>query len=158
MPLTILEETSGFILTSQLHWVGGNIDMAVVKDAKAKHPMLASCSFDRGYHSPDNQKKLAKELQQVTLPAKGRGTIASRAREASPEFKAAKKKHPGVESAIHRLECHGLARVRVRGKERFERTVELSILATNLHRLGRLLQKRDRVTARRRRKPLPLAA
>ena len=77
------------------------------------------------------------------LPAKGRGTEASRAREGKASFVARRRRHPGVESAkIHALESHGLDRVRTQGRAGFERTVGISILAANLHRLGRLLQQR----------------
>ena len=88
---------------------------------------------------------------------KGRGTVASREREATVAFRTAKQHHPGVESAIHTLQCHGLARVRVRGPVRFERTVALSILATNIHRLGKLLNQ-PQLLKKRRRLDLALAA
>ena len=56
---------------------------------------------------------------------------------------------PAVESAINALEHRGLDRVRTRGAEGFERTVALSVLAANLHRLGRLLRQRERKRRRR---------
>ena len=76
----------------------------------------------------------------VALPTKGRGTEASRAREGKASFVARRRRHPGVESAIHALNSHGLDRVRTQGRAGFERTVGISILAANLHRLGRLQQ------------------
>jgi hypothetical protein len=156
VPLTMLEDASGFVLAWQLQWQGGDVDTAVpvVQAAQTAHPTLASCSFDRGFHSPSNQLDLKDLLTQVTLPVKGKGNAASRAREATSAFQAARRQHPAVESAIHALECHGLGRIRNRGKAGFERTVALSILGANLHRLGVLLQQR----ARRRRKRLRFAA
>ncbi len=62
--------------------------------------------------------------------------------EGKASFVARRRRHPGVESAIHALESHGLDRVRTHGRAGFERTVGISILAANLHRLGRLLQQR----------------
>ena len=160
VPLTILEESSGFVLSWQLHWEGGDRDVAVpvVADAKARFPNLAACSFDRGYHSPTNQLELKKLLKRVTLPRPGKGTVASRAHEATAEFQKARKAHPGVESAIHALECKGLDRVRIRGKDGFASAVAMSILACNLHRLGRLLQQRAEAKRRRQRKRLAKAA
>ena len=157
VPLTILEEASGFVLAWALQWDGTDVNVAVplVKAAKATYPTLQACSFDCGFHSPDNQVELAELLNQVTLPVKGKGTVASREHEATTAFKAAKQQHPAVESAIHMLECHGLSRVRNRGQAGFERTVALSILGANLHRLGKLLQQRAR---KRRKRELPLAA
>ena len=81
-------------------------------------------------------------LDHVALPAKGRGTEANRAREEEAEFVTRRRRHPGVESAIHALECRGLDRVRIRDRAGFERTVGISILAANPHRLGRVLQQR----------------
>ena len=48
------------------------------------------------------------------------------------------------ETGFSNLEHSGLDRVRTKGAEGFERTVGLSILAANVHRLGRLLQQQER--------------
>ena len=140
----MLEDQHPFILDWQLQWHGGDVDVAVplVVACQAQYPELRGCSFDRGFHSPANQQQLATMLEHVALPAKGRGTEASRAREGAASFVARRRRHPGVESAIHALESHGLERVRTHGREGFERTVGISILAANLHRLGPLLQQR----------------
>ena len=142
VPLTVLEDQHPFILGWHLQWQGGDVDMAVplVAACQAQYPELRGCSFDQGFHSPANQQQLAAMLEHVALPAKGRGTEASRARESEASFVARRRQHPGVESAIHALESHGLDRVRTHGRAGFERTVGISILAANLHRLGRLLQ------------------
>ena len=144
VPLTVLEDQHPFILGWHLQWHGGDVDVAVplVAACQAQYPELRGCSFDRGFHSPANQQQLAAVLEHVALPAKGRGTEASRAREGKASFVARRRRHPGVESAIHALESHGLDRVRTHGRAGFERTVGISILAANLHRLGRLLQQR----------------
>ena len=75
-------------------------------------------------------------------PRRGAARRPVRAREGTASFVARRQRHPGVESAIHALESHGLDRVRTHGRAGFERTVGISILAANLHRLGRLLQQR----------------
>ncbi len=144
VPLTVLEDQHQFILGWHLQWHGGDVDVGVplVAACQAQYPELRGCSFDRGFHSPANQQQLAAVLEHVALPAKGRGTEASRAREGKASFVARRRRHPGVESAIHALESHGLDRVRTHGRAGFERTVGISILAANLHRLGRLLQQR----------------
>lgn len=48
-------------------------------------------------------------------------------------------KHLGVESAINNLEHDGLDRVRAREEYGFARSVDLSVLALNMHRIGLLL-------------------
>ena len=50
---------------------------------------------------------------------------------------------------INGLEHRGLDRVRHHGADGFARAVALSVLAANLHRLGLLLQKRERKRRRR---------
>jgi len=54
-----------------------------------------------------------------------------------------------VESTINALECHGLSRIRNRGAVRFERTVAISILEDNSHRISRWLQEADQACRKR---------
>ena len=63
-----------------------------------------------------------------------------------------RRQHPAVESAINNLEHRGLERVRSNGAGGFERTVALAVVAANLHRIGLLLQRREREILRRRKK------
>lgn len=133
--------------------------MPLVEACQAKYPELQACSFDRGFHSVANRKKLDKALTINALPEKGRLSKAQQARENAPAFKAMRQWHSGVESAIHHLECHGLGRVRTHGRDGFERTVLLAMVATNLHRLGMLLRaEASNVHPQREPRELPLAA
>ena len=56
-----------------------------------------------------------------------------------------------MESAINNLEHRGLDEVRRRGPDGFDRAVGLSVLALNLHRVGRILLERERRRMRRER-------
>ncbi len=85
----------------------------------------------------------------MALPKKGRPTANERAREQTPEFAAARQQHPAIESAINRLEHHGLQRIRSFGADGFARMVGLSIIAANLVRLGRLLRDKERTRLER---------
>ena len=116
----------------------------MVSEAQARYPELRACSFDRGFHSPDNRIKLDALLDLNVLPRKGYLSRADREREAEELFAAARRAHPAIESAINGLEHRGLDRVRSHGADGFARTVALSVLAANLHRIGLLLQKRER--------------
>ena len=64
-----------------------------------------------------------------------------------------------MESAINNREHRGLDRVRSKGSEGFARTVALSVVALNVHRLGSLLRqqawKQHRLAAWGRRKEQP---
>ena len=78
------------------------------------------------------------------LPGKGVSVPSRREREAEESFAAARRAHPAIESAINGLEHRGLNRVRTHGADGFARAVALSVLAANLHRIGSILQKRER--------------
>ncbi len=121
------------------------------------------CSFDKGFHSGANRAGLEQLLELSALPKKGRLTQADQAREGAAEFRAARRAHPAVESAINNLEQRGLDRVLSRGADGFERMVGLGVLAANVHRIGLVLQRRERArlkaeAARSRLRALPRAA
>ena len=141
VPVAILEDQDPFILGHRVLWKESDVDAAVplVKDCQKRWPELCAVSFDRGFHSPRNRQALDQILKLNALPAKGRLGAEAQEREKVPEFLAARKQHSAVESGIHHLECHGLNRVRTHGAAGFARTVALSILAANIHRLGKLL-------------------
>ena len=121
----------------------------MVEEAQKLYPALRACSFDRGFHSPGNRLRLDALLDVNTLPGSGYLSRANREREEEESFVAARRAHPAVESAINGLEHRGLDRVRSHRAEGFARTVALSVLAANLHRIGLLLQKRERERLRR---------
>ena len=66
--------------------------------------------------------------------------------ERTVEFRAARRRHAGIESAIHGLRAgNGLDRCRDRTEAGYERYVALAVLGRNLQTLGRLvLEKRRR--------------
>ena len=154
VPVAVVEDGHQFILDHMILWRGGDIDAAVplVRDCLEHFPDLRVCSFDRGFHSPGNRELLEQMLDTAALPRKGKPSAAERAREAEPAFAGARRQHPAVESAINNLEQRGLDRVRTRGAAGFERTVALSVLAANLHRIGLVLQRRERRRLERQRK------
>ena len=125
---------------------GEDVDVAVsmVQEAQALYPELRACSFDRGFHSRDNRVRLDALLDVNALPGRGYLSRADREREEEESFVAARRAHPAIESAINGLEHRGLDRVRSHGADGFARTVALSVLAANLHRIGLILQKRER--------------
>ena len=146
VPVAIIEDQYGFILHHKVLWEGEDVDVAVsmVQEAQALHPELRACSFDRGFHSRDNRVRLDALLDVNALPGRGYLSRADREREEEESFVAARRAHPAIESAINGLEHRGLDRVRSHGADGFARTVALSVLAANLHRIGLILQKRER--------------
>ena len=146
VPVAIIEDQYGFILHHKVLWEGEDVDVAVsmVQGAQALYPELRACSFDRGFHSRDNRVRLDALLDVNALPGRGYLSRADREREEEESFVAARRAHPAIESAINGLDHRGLDRVRSHGADGFARTVALSVLAANLHRIGLILQKRER--------------
>ncbi len=140
----IVEDQYGFVLHHLVMERQSDVEVAVemIEQTKARFASLTRCSFDQGFHSPDNQRRLAELLDEVILPKKGRRNASERAREQSERFVAARRAHSAVESAIHALENHGLDRCRDHGLLGFKRYVGLAVLARNLQIVGHLLQQR----------------
>ena len=117
LKVCIVEDQYQFILHHRVMKSEQDVDIAVpmMKEVKSKYSKFSSCSFDKGFHSPENQKQLPKLLDQVVLPKKGRLSQADIRREHSAKFKAVRRQHSAVESAINALEKHGLDRCPDRG-------------------------------------------
>ena len=154
VPVCVVEDQFQFILHHRILWEGSDTDIAVsiINETQVLYPDLRVCSFDRGFHSPDNRVQLDAMLDLNALPRKGRLSVAEREREEAQAFAEARRQHPAVESAINHLEHRGLDRVRSHGADGFAHTVALSILAANLHRIGLLVRRRMREAERRRRR------
>jgi hypothetical protein len=100
---------------------------------------IERASFDRGFHSPENQEALAKIVAHPCLQKPGKqeqkGTV---------QFHEARQHHPGIESAIGAMQSgNGLERCRDRTEKGFERYIALGVLGRNLHVLGKLLIARE---------------
>jgi transposase, IS5 family len=101
---------------------------------------IKRASFDRGFHSPENQEQLGEIISCVCLPKPGKKQAAEQESAASVEFRQARQSHPGVESAIGALQSgNGLQRCRDRTELGYERYLALAVLGRNLHTSGRLL-------------------
>ena len=61
LPVAVVEDQYRFILNHCIMWDGGDVDHAqsLVAQTQQLFPDFVACSFDRGFHSPDNQLKLA---------------------------------------------------------------------------------------------------
>jgi len=138
MRVCIMEDTHGFILHSQVmqKTTDDKVAVSMVKETKALFPRFNACSFDKGFHSQENQKNLKEIIDQVVLPKKGKLSKADKEREYAPEFMQAKRKHSAVESAINALEIHGLDKCPDHGLEGFKRYVALAVLSRNIQKLG----------------------
>jgi IS5 family transposase len=118
---------------------------------------IERASFDRAFHTPDNQEQLATIVAHPCIAKKGRLSRRKQKEEATVEFRQARQSHPGIESAIGALQAgNGQERCRDKSKLGYERYVGLGILGRNLHMLGKLLLAQDDAeceSAKSRRKP-----
>jgi len=159
----VLEDQYQFILHHRVMWKETDDKVAVpmIADALKRFPTITQCSFDKGFYSKNNIPELNELLDNVVLPKKGRCNKAEKAWQESEKFGVARRQHSAVEACINNLEVRGLDRCLSYGREGFERHVALSIVATNVHRIGLLLKREELARlkrAERRQENLRLAA
>jgi len=144
LKVCVVEDTQGYLLHHQVmqRQTDDQIAIGLIRETQARYPNLSVCSFDKGFHSPENQIELAKLLDRVVLPKKGRCNKREMARQNSAAFKASRRQHSAVESGINALEVHGLDRCLDHGWYGFERYVALAVVARNMQKLGAELQKK----------------
>ena len=145
LKVCVVKDQFGFILHHRVMQkeMDDQIAVPIIKETKERFPQLISCTFDKGFHSPDNQKDLAMILDKVILPRKGKLSAINKEIENSEEFKEARRKHSAIESSINALENHGLDRCLDHGLHGFKRYVGLAVLARNIQILGHILQQRQ---------------
>jgi hypothetical protein len=154
LKVCVLEDQHQFLLHHQVmeKQTDDQVAIDMVSETKKRFPALSTCSFDKGFHSPNNQKVLNERLDTVALPRKGKRSEKAKAHESSEAFQGARKNHSAVESAIHVLEVHGLDRCPDKGLDGFKRYVALSIVARNLQHLGATLIGQEKQCLERQRK------
>ena len=137
----VFEDGAGFITHHHvLPRDKGDRDVVVAQMRKLQERQqnkIRRGSFDRGFHSPEVQKELAKILEHPCVPMPGSKQAAEQEAMASVEFRKARQSHPGIESAIGALQAgNDLKRCRDRTEKGFERYVALGILGRNLLCVG----------------------
>jgi len=154
LKVCVVKDQYGFILHHRVmeHETDNAVAVPIVIETKERFPSFNSCSFDKGFHSQDNQEKLAIELDRVILPRKGKLSAINREIESSEDFKEARRKHAAVESSINALENHGLDRCPDHGIDGFKRYVGLAILARNIQIVGHIIQQKQLKSEQRRKR------
>ncbi len=160
LKVCIVECTQGYLLHHRVmqHQTDDQIAIDLIAETQARYPNLSVCSFDKGFHSPENQIELAKKLDRVVLPKKGRCNKLEQERQSSEEFRATRRQHSAVESGINALEVHGLDRCPDHGIKGFKRYVALAVVARNIQKLGAELHKKIQQQEKRKRDRDKLAA
>lgn len=144
----IYEDGAGFIAHAYLMPRDADDRGVVVPQTRILQKRLdgriGHASFDRGFHSPENQRELAKIVAHPCVPMPGAKQAKEQEADASIEFRQARQRHPGIESAINALQAgNGLSRCRDRSERGFSRYLQLAVLGRNLHVLGKILVARE---------------
>jgi hypothetical protein len=156
----IVEHSSGYILHHMVmeKQTDSDIVVEIIKQTQKLYPDFMGCSFDKGFHSPSNQIKLAEILDDVVMPKKGRCNKIEAQRESSTEFKTAKRKHSAVESGINALEVHGLDKCLDHGIHGFKRYIATAVVGRNLQKLGSTFIAKELAKIKRKEKIRNIAA
>lgn len=145
----VIEDAAGFVVEHRVV-ENGVLDQDLVVPVMRKLQQkfagkIKSASFDRAFHTPANQEKLAEIVANPCIAAKGQAKGRQQQKEGTLAFRKARQNHPGVESAIGALQAgNGLKRCRDRSKRGYERYVALGILGRNLQTLGKMLLAQDK--------------
>lgn len=150
--LLIYEDGAGFITHRYLLGRNENDRDVVVAQTRLVQNRLRGAiqvaSFDRGFHTPENQLQLVEIVATACLPKPGVKQASEQSRAATVTFRAARQHHAGVESAIGALQSgNGLDRSRDRTEIGFDRYTALGVLGRKIHVLGKLLIAREASTS-----------
>jgi IS5 family transposase len=144
----VIEDAAGFVVEHRVVDNGvldQDLVVPVMRELQERYKgKIKSASFDRAFHTPENQRDLAAIVRTPCIACKGQEQGRQQEKEGTVAFRKARQKHPGVESEIGALQSgNGLNRCRDRSKRGFERYVALGILGRNLQTLGKLLLAQD---------------
>jgi transposase, IS5 family len=138
-----LEDRVGFIVHYTVYPRGGrDADQGLPALRQAQEKMggcIRRASFDRAFHTPENQAAFAATVAEPCVPMRGARQAARQQEAATTAYRQSRRRHPGVESLIGGLQAgNGLKRCRDRSERGLLRYVGLGILGRNLHVLGKL--------------------
>jgi transposase, IS5 family len=144
----VIEDAVGFVVEYRVVGDGvldQDLVVPVMKELQERFGgKIKSASFDRAFHTPDNQKDLGAIVPTPCIASKGQEKGRLQQKEGTVAFRKARQNHPGIESAIGALQSgNGQKRCRDKSKRGYERYVALGILGRNLQTLGKLLLAQD---------------
>jgi len=117
-----------------------NLTQDLVNSLCLSYPnQIASLSLDKGFYSKANKEAIKDRIPLLVMPKKGKRNKEEDKEERDAEFVKLRNKHSAVESNINQLEHNGMGVCRDKTLKGFKRYVSLSILAYNMHRLGKYI-------------------
>lgn len=140
----VIEDGVGFVIRYRVLGKGVLDQEVVVPEMRQVQEhfegKVKSASFDRSFHTPQNQQDLGEIVRTPCIVSKGQEKGRQQQQEGTVAFRKARQRHSGIESAIGALQAgNGLKRCRDRSEVGYERYVGLGILGRNLQTLGKLL-------------------
>lgn len=140
----VFEDAAGFICRWKVLPLGVHERDVLIPELQRLQAQLQyrieRASFDRGFHSPENQVELAKLIAHPCLPKPGVRQAAAQEAAMTVQFRQSRRQHSGVESAIGALQSgNGLARCRDHSQIGYLRYIGLGVLGRNILLLGKLL-------------------
>ena len=153
LKVCVFEDSYQFILHHRVMEKQSDEEIAIslTEETKKRFPHLCQASYDRGFHSPNNQEGLPKVLEKVVIPRKGKLSKQALGVENDKDFLKARRQHSAVESVINALEVHGLDFCPDHGINGFKRYVALAIVGYNLGRIGAILKAQEQKVLQRKR-------
>jgi transposase, IS5 family len=144
----VIEDAVGFVVEYRVLGKGvldQEVVVGVMRELQDRFGgKIKSASFDRSFHTPQNQQDLATIVPTPCIASKGEAKGRQQQQEGTVAFRQARQRHSGIESTIGALQAgNGLKRCRDRSQPGYERYVGLGILGRNLQTLGKLLLARD---------------
>ena len=140
----VIEDAVGFICHWKVLPIGTDERDMLLPEMRALQERLKDriqrASFDRGFHSPENQEEMLKVVAHPCVPKPGKVQGPQQEAQATVEFRQSRRQHSGIESAIGALQSgNGLARCRDHSQVGYSRYIGLGILGRNVLLLGKLL-------------------
>lgn len=145
----IVEDNAGFILYGQQMGMGLTDEKVIVELMQRLQTRfdggIRAASFDKGFWTPNNLKRLSEIIPLVVLPKKGKRREADQQRESAKPFSKIRKWHAGVESKIHALvSANGMNVCRDKGAIAYDRYIAAAVMGRNLQTLGTILLSKER--------------
>lgn len=136
--LCIIDDQHGFILNHIIMYnqTDDKVAVQIIEDTIKIFPNVNSVSFDRGFHSKENQESCKKLVTKLGMPKKGKLSKEAKKLENTGDFLDAREGHAGIESSINALQVHGCDFCPDYSKQKLESYISLSILGRNFMNLG----------------------
>lgn len=129
----IVEDNAGFIIYGQQMGIGMTDEKVIVEVMQRLQTRfngdIRAASFDKGFWTPNNLKKLSGIIPLVVLPKKGKRRQVDQERESAKPFGKIRKWHAGVESKIHALTSgNGMDVCRDKGAMAYDRYIAAAVM------------------------------